>query len=84
MKDDKKSETYKNFVKASSAGLEVGLSIVAGVLLGYFADKYFGFKPWGFLLGLVFGAAAAFKRLFLFVKKYQKEQEDERRNKPDA
>lgn len=89
MKKDEKEEmreTYKTYIRTSAVGLEVGLSVVVGALLGYFADRYFNSRPYGLLTGFVIGILAAAKRLYRFVKDYLKEEkkDDDRNNKPDA
>lgn len=72
--DDK---IYKEYIKTSAAGLEVGLSIVVGVLGGYYFDRYFETAPYGLIIGLVIGVAAAAKRLYKVTKKYLKENKDD-------
>ena len=48
-------------------GLQVGLELVAGVgvgtYLGYVADAQLGSKPWGMIIGFMFGTAAGFRNL---------------------
>ncbi len=64
------AEAYRTYLRTSAVGLEFGLSIVVGALLGYFADKYFDSAPWGLLIGVIIGSIAAGKRLYIFAKKY--------------
>ena len=64
------ADAYRSYIKTSAVGLEFGLSIVVGALLGYFADKYFHSSPYGLLIGIVIGCVAAVKRLWTFVKSY--------------
>ena len=63
------------WVKFSSMGLELGLSVVAGFLIGSWMDGWLGTEPW---LLLVFGAAgiiAGYRSIFRLVKKVQSENE---------
>ena len=79
-KNDLKSEqikAYKTYVKTSAVGIEVALSISVGSLLGYFGDKYFSSTPYLLLFGFIVGSIAAAKRLYVFSKKYLKENKDE-------
>jgi F0F1-type ATP synthase assembly protein I len=39
-------------------------ALVAGVVLGYFADKWLGISPWGKIAGAALGAIAGFINLF--------------------
>lgn len=64
------SEAYRTYIKTSAVGLEFGLSIGVGALLGYFADRYFATSPYGLLVGILVGSIAAGKRLWIFVKRY--------------
>lgn len=64
------SKAYRTYIKTSAVGLEFGLSIGVGALLGYFFDKYFASSPYGLLVGIVIGSIAAVKRLWMFVKSY--------------
>jgi F0F1-type ATP synthase assembly protein I len=85
--DEKKeaTETYKSYIKTSTAGLEVGLSIIVGAAAGYFADRYFDTRPYGLLAGFGVGVLAAARRLYTFARDYLKEdKKDERNKKPDA
>ncbi len=77
------AEAYKVYIKTSAVGLEVGLSIAIAALLGYFVDKYFASSPYGLIVGVLIGALAAGKRLWVFSKSYieqNKKDDDEPRN----
>ena len=63
-----KAAQYRLYMKTSAAGLEFGLCVVVGVLLGYFADRYFGSGPWGLFVGLGFGLAAGIRTLYRIAK----------------
>lgn len=39
-------------------GTELVAATMLGALMGYAADYFFDTKPWGILVGLIFGAAA--------------------------
>lgn len=44
-------------------------SILAGTLLGYFADQWLGTEPWLVIIGIVVGSYSGFMRVWEFSKK---------------
>jgi ATP synthase protein I len=56
-------------MSASSIGLELGISVVLGVLAGIWADSYFGTEPWLMLLGIALGCTAGFRGVMRAVAK---------------
>ena len=65
------------WVMFSSMGMELGLSVVVGFLIGSWLDGWLGTDPW---LLLVFGAAgiiAGYRSIFRLLKKVQNEQQEE-------
>ena len=47
----------KDHVIITSLGLEFATAVALGVTGGFFADRYFGTKPWGIVLGVLLGFA---------------------------
>lgn len=72
-KRDETAEVYRTYIRTSAVGLEVTLSIVVGVVGGYFVDKYAHTTPYGLLVGFVIGSIAAGRRLYAFSRQYLKE-----------
>lgn len=54
----KKIDTIRTIGALSTVGFSFVLAIVIGVAAGYYIDNHFGTKPWGFLIGFVFGMVA--------------------------
>ncbi len=50
---------YSDLLKFSTLGLEMGASVVIGLLLGTYLDKHFDSEPWLTILFLGLGFAAA-------------------------
>jgi ATP synthase protein I len=50
-------------------------SLLAGTLLGYFADKWLGTEPWLVIVGIVLGSYAGFMKLW----HYSKQMDDDAR-----
>ena len=49
--------------------MAMAFSVAAGVLIGFYLDKYFGTKPWLFFIFMGFGIAAAFRNLYILYNK---------------
>ena len=55
----KTKRAFEN-LSASAVGMEVGLSVVIGILIGMWLDRTFGTSPWLLIVWLIFGVAAGF------------------------
>ena len=62
-------------LKASSVGLELGVSVLVGLLIGMFLDRELGTTPWLMLLWLGFGFAAGFRGVLRAVRSADREAE---------
>lgn len=76
----KKTRQGYNALNASSVGLELGLSVAIGLLVGWWLDQHLGTQPWLMLLWLVFGLVAGFRGIFRAIKRADRAaaQEDAR------
>lgn len=54
-----------NWGRFAGVGLEVGVGVGLGALIGYWIDKRFGFSPWGLLVGAMLGFAGG---MYLLLK----------------
>ncbi|CAN5921604.1 hypothetical protein BH11MYX3_BH11MYX3_09330 [soil metagenome] len=63
----------------SSVGLELGLSVIIGLLFGYFLDAKLQTGPWLMLLFLVFGLIAGFRGVLRAVHRAERAAEAESR-----
>ena len=59
---------WKRYLRFSSMGIELGVSVMVGLIGGQWLDKRFGTEPWLLLLGLLFGMAAGFRSVFRALK----------------
>ena len=64
---------FYNMLSASSVGLELGLSVVIGVVFGIWLDGNLGTAPWMMLLWLCFGLAAGFRGVLRAVRRADRE-----------
>lgn len=65
-------EMFRDLGFYSSLGFSVALSISIGFALGLFLDRKFDTAPWLMLVGLILGIAAAYRNIWLAVKKSRK------------
>lgn len=63
-------------LSASSVGLELGISVLIGVLFGRFLDGQLGTEPWMMLLWLVIGFTAGFRGVLRAVRRADREATD--------
>lgn len=59
-------------LSASSVGIELGLSVIIGLLIGYFLDQKLGTQPWLMLVMLGFGLVAGFRGVLRAVKRAER------------
>jgi ATP synthase protein I len=62
-------KTFRQLLRYSSIGLEMGLSVAIGLGIGFLLDHYFSTKPLFLLVFFFVGIVAAFRSLFLLTKK---------------
>ncbi len=74
--EDSKRAAFASFLIYGSLGLEMGLSVVIGLGMGYYLDRYFRTAPILTLVFLGFGLAAGMRRLYQLWKKAEKESEN--------
>lgn len=71
---------FYHVLSASSVGLELGLSVVLGVLIGRWLDGRFGTEPWLMLVFLVLGLVAGFRGVLRAVRRAERAAEAEARH----
>jgi ATP synthase protein I len=66
------SRTAFEMLSASSVGLEMGLSVIFGLLIGNWLDGRAGTSPWLTILFLGFGLAAGFRSVMRSVRRAER------------
>ena len=56
-------------------GVELTVATIIGGLLGYALDYFFGSKPWGLVVGIVFGVVAGCLGVYRFAIKMTIEED---------
>jgi ATP synthase protein I len=70
-----KKEVVRSLMSYSSLGLEMGLCVAIGIAMGYFLDRRFETYPYLSIIFMFFGILAAFKTIFVLLRKIEKENE---------
>ena len=61
-------------------GLEVGLSVVVGFLIGTWLDEWLETTPWFLIIFGVAGVIAGYRSMFRMVKRMQSETGNSKKN----
>lgn len=69
----KRTSGILKYMQYSTVGLELGLPIVIGILIGHWMDQKFGTGPWLTLFFLMCGIFAGFSFLYRMSKRYMRE-----------
>lgn len=74
-----KGENVKRLVSLmghyGAIGLQMGLSVAIGLVIGLALDRYLGTAPWMALIFLILGVIAGFRALFQLLKEIQVKQD---------
>ncbi len=65
-------QAWRELAFFGSLGFSVALSVVIGLGIGVFLDRYFDTSPWLMLIFLLLGIAAGFRNIGLAIKKSRK------------
>ncbi len=61
-------------LSASSVGLELGISVVLGLVAGIYLDRWLGSEPWLLLAGMLLGLVAGFRGVLRAVHRADREE----------
>ena len=76
---------FRELGKYSALGLEMALSVVIGMGIGYYLDRWLGTEPWLMIVWIGLGFAAGVRSLYRTAVRSGKDlerEEEERRRKP--
>jgi ATP synthase protein I len=68
----------------SSIGLELGVSVIIGMAMGYWVDSKFDTDPFGLFVGMGLGFVAAFRSIRRTLKILEAEEKQESRERDRA
>ncbi|HWS16338.1 MAG TPA: AtpZ/AtpI family protein [Candidatus Methylomirabilis sp.] len=75
---------FRELGKYSALGLEMALSVVIGMAIGYYLDRWLGTGPWLTVVWIALGFAAGVRSLYRAAVRSGKdlERDEEERRKP--
>jgi len=59
---------------------QVGMEMVAPIVLGVFLDSQFGWRPWGVIAGAVFGLVGGLSHLVVMLNRFNKQDSTPRQD----
>jgi ATP synthase protein I len=72
-----KGKLIRQIGSYSTLGLEMGLSVAVGAIIGYYLDKWLHTDPWLLIVFLIFGVIAGFRSLYRALKRLQREDKED-------
>lgn len=80
----KRTARLKQYYSLSALGIEMGVTLAIGLLIGWYLDRLFGTKPWLTIVFMIFGIVAGFRNIIRLAQKdWDKEYSGERENGGD-
>jgi len=67
-------ELYKSLGFLSSVGICMVASILIGMIMGYYLDRWLGTEPWLLLVFLGFGIVSGFRNIFILTERELRRQ----------
>ncbi|GBD24819.1 hypothetical protein HRbin30_00132 [bacterium HR30] len=74
--------TWARLAPLIAGGTELAVSVVAGVIAGYYLDRYLGSAPWLTLLFTLAGLAGGMSRLLWALRRLEKKQDGQNGSHP--
>lgn len=68
-------ELFRELGRYSALGLEMALSVVIGLAIGYYLDKWLGTSPWLTVVWIALGFAAGVRSLYRSAVQSEKDLE---------
>jgi len=72
-----KGKLIRQIGSYSTLGLEMGLSVAVGAIIGYYLDKWLHTDPWLLIVFLIFGVIAGFRSLYRALKRLEREDKED-------
>jgi ATP synthase protein I len=60
---------YRQYLSYAALGIEMGVALSIGMLIGWYLDRLFGTRPWLVIIFSLFGIAAGFRNIIQLARK---------------
>lgn len=66
---------FRKYLRFSTLGIEMGVALAIGLLMGWYLDRLFGTRPWLMITFSIFGIVAGFRNLVRLARKDWEEED---------
>jgi ATP synthase protein I len=60
---------FRQYLSLSALGIEIGVALAIGILIGWYLDRLFGTRPWFIISFTIFGIIAGFLNIVRLARK---------------
>jgi ATP synthase protein I len=68
-------QEFRKYLRFSTLGIEMGVALAIGLLMGWYLDRLFGTRPWLMITFSIFGIVAGFRNLVRLARKDWEEED---------
>lgn len=76
-KPPKYKKAFDQISRYGTVGLELGISVAIGIVIGFYLDKWLGTSPWLTIIMMLCGTISGFKRIYYALKEIEKEEQED-------
>jgi len=66
---EKRRAELRQYYSLSALGIEMGVTLAIGLLIGWYLDRLFDTEPWMIILFSIFGIVAGFRNIIRLARK---------------
>lgn len=67
--EDREKSEFRQYFRFSTVGIEIGVALAIGILIGWYLDRLFDTKPWLTIAFTLFGIVAGFRNIIRLARK---------------
>ncbi len=70
-------KAFDQVSRYGTVGLELGISVAIGIVIGFYLDKWLDTSPWLTIFMMLCGTISGFKRIYYALKEIEKEEQQD-------